>query len=109
MQEVRNTNEETIAIQENSATETDIKATAESNTNEATISTQANTVLQEDNAIKDTISDEDNKLSDLDKREKELNQKEKEFAKRELETKLNDFFKSEGMGENIIKSFIEFY
>lgn len=51
-----------------------------------------------------TDENRDERLSEL---EKQLSQKEKDFAKKELEVKLNDFFKSGGMEENITKSFME--
>ena len=66
-------------------------------------STKADEKLIKEN----TDESKDERLSELEKREKELSQKEKDFAKKELEVKLNDFFKSEGMGENITKSFME--
>ena len=50
-----------------------------------------------------TDENKDEHLSELEKREKELSQKEKDFDKKEPEIKLNDFFKSEGIGTNLTK------
>ena len=71
-------------------------------------STKADTTKGDEKLIKEnTDESKDERLSELEKREKELSQKEKDFAKKELEVKLNEFFKSEGMGEKITKSFME--
>lgn len=71
-------------------------------------SIKADTTKDDEKLIKENNDEnKDERLSELEKREKELSQKEKDFAKKELEIKLNDFFKSEGMGENITKSFME--
>lgn len=68
-------------------------------------STKADTTKGDEKLIKEnTDESKDERLSEL---EKQLSQKEKDFAKKELEVKLNNFFKSEGMGENITKSFME--
>lgn len=53
-----------------------------------------------------TDENRDERLSEL---EKQLSQKEKDFAKKELEVKLNGFFKSKGIEENITKSFMGLY
>ena len=71
-------------------------------------STKEDTIKSDEKLIKEnTDENKDERLSELEKREKELSQKEKDFAKKELEVKLNDFFKSGGMEENITKSFME--
>lgn len=71
-------------------------------------STKADATKGDEKLIKEnTDESKDERLSELEKREKELSQKEKDFAKKELEIKLNDFFKSEGMGANLTKTFID--
>ncbi len=71
-------------------------------------STKEDTTKGDEKLIKEnTDESKDERLSELEKREKELSQKEKDFAKKELEIKLNDFFKSEGMGANLTKTFID--
>ena len=71
-------------------------------------STKADATKGDEKLIREnTDENKDERLTELEKREKELSQKEKDFAKKELEVKLNEFFKSEGMGENITKSFME--
>ena len=68
-------------------------------------STKEDTTKSDEKLIgESTDENRDERLSEL---EKQLSQKEKDFAKKELEVKLNDFFKSEGMEENITKSFME--
>ena len=68
-------------------------------------STKEDTTKSDEKLIgENTDENRDERLSEL---EKQLSQKEKDFAKKELEVKLNDFFKSEGMEENITKSFME--
>ena len=67
-------------------------------------STKADTTKGDEKLIKEnTDESKDERLSELEKREKELSQKEKDFAKKEPEIKLNDFFKSEGIGRNLTK------
>lgn len=68
-------------------------------------STKEDTTKSDEKLIgENTDENRDERLSEL---EKQLSQKEKDFAKKELEVKLNDFFKSEGIEENITKSFME--
>lgn len=91
-----------------SGDDTTNKANASEEKVEPKESTKADTTKSDEKLIKEnTDESKDERLSELEKREKELSQKEKDFAKKELEVKLNDFFKSEGMGENITKSFME--
>lgn len=67
-------------------------------------STKEDTTKSDEKLIgENTDENRDERLSEL---EKQLSQKEKDFAKKELEVKLNGFFKSKGIEENITKSFI---
>ena len=107
-----NTNEkETTAsadTKERVGDDTTNKANAGEEKVEPKESTKADTTKGDEKLIKEnTDESKDERLSELEKREKQLSQKEKDFAKKELEVKLNDFFKSEGMEENITKSFME--
>ena len=104
-----NTNEkETTAsadTKEFLGTDTTNKVNASEEKVEPKESTKEDTTKGDEKLIGENIDENrDERLSEL---EKQLSQKEKDFAKKELEVKLNDFFKSEGMGENITKSFME--
>ena len=126
MEEVVTNVDENLEVDTQGGSNSNIEATASADTkellgddttNKANVSeekvepkesTKEDTTKSDEKLTKEnTDESKDERLSELEKREKELSQKEKDFAKKELEIKLNDFFKSEGMGENITKSFME--